>query len=136
MNIFEAEYPFQMQQVIDHARRFIALLSGADAAAQGERARVWLAGRGQEIETVVGAMVADWRSGRLPERAAVVAIASYLNAMHAGAELHLGTGAEEACCQSDAASTIPQTPYGGEDAGTADTLPGCPGALGSRGAGA
>lgn len=129
MTLFEAEYPFQLQQVIDHARRFIALLPSADDAAQSERARVWLTGRAQEIETVLGALVADWGGGRLPERAAVVAIASYLSAMHAGAEQYLGTGAEEACCQGDAASTIPLTPYGAEDAATADTLPGCPGAL-------
>jgi hypothetical protein len=132
MSLFEAEYPYQLQQVIDHARRFLALLSGADVA-QSERARVWLTGRAAEIETVLAGLVADWRAGRLPERAAVVAIASYLRAMHAGAEQHLGASAEEACCQSDAASTIPQTPYGGEDVATADTLPGCPGALaGSR----
>ncbi|MGH7296638.1 MAG: hypothetical protein ACRELB_16990 [Polyangiaceae bacterium] len=137
MNLFEAEYPFQLQQVIDHARRFIALLSSADAAPQSERSRVWLTGRAQEIEMVLGSLVGDWRGGRLPERAAARAIASYLNAMHMGAEQHLGTGSEDACCQGDAASTIPQTAYGGEDPATADTLPGCPGALGgSRGAGA
>ncbi len=134
MSAFDAEYPFQLQQVVDHARRFVALLPSVEGAGVPERARVWLTGRVAEIETVVGALVADWRAGRLPEGAAVRAITSYLGAMHAGAEQHLGTGAEEACCQTDAASTLPQTPYGSEDPATAETLPGCPALGGSQGA--
>lgn len=130
MSLFEAEYPFQLQQVIDHAQRFVALLSSACARVEvsNERARVWLTGRAQEIETVLEAFVADWRSGKLPELAAVAAISSYLGAMHVGAEQHLGTGSEAACCQGEAASTIPLTPYG-EDAAMADTFPGSPAAL-------
>jgi hypothetical protein len=127
MSVFEAEYPLQLQQVIDHARRFIALL--ASAGAMGLRGRVWLTGRTEEIETVLGALVADWRDGSLPEMAAVAAISSYLRAMHAGAEQHVGTGAEATCCQTEAASTMPQTRYGEDAEATADTLPGCPGAL-------
>jgi hypothetical protein len=130
MDIFEAGYPFLLQQVIDHARRFVLLLPSADASTQSEPARVWLTGRATEIETVLAALVTDWRSGQLSERAAARAIASYLSAMHAAGEQHLGTGAEEACCEADAATTIPQTPFGGAREGaTADTLPGCPGAF-------
>ena len=130
MTIFEAQYPFQLQQVIDHGERFIALLTSAKAHDQGlnDVGRAWLTGRIEEIETVLGMFVADWRSCRLSERSAVVAVSSYLVAMHAGAERYLGMGAEAACCKTDVANTIPLTPYA-EDAGTADTLPGSPSAL-------
>ena len=130
MGIFEAQYPFQLQQVIDHAERFVALVSSASAHGQGlnDVGRAWLTGRTEELETVIGMFVADWRSGQLPERATVVAVSSYLGAMHAGAERYLGMGAETACCRTDVANTIPLTPYS-EDPGTADTLPGSPAAL-------
>jgi hypothetical protein len=130
MGIFAAQYPFQLQQVIDHAERFVALLSSARAHGQAlnDVGRVWLTGRIEEIETVVGTLVADWQGGQLPERAVVVAVSSYLGAMHAGAARYLGMGAETACCRTDVANTIPLTPYV-EDAGTADTLPGSPAAL-------
>jgi hypothetical protein len=123
MNPFDAEYPRRLQQVIDHARRFVALLSSADAP-QSERGRVWLTGRVEEIQTIFAELVGDWRGGRLPETAAVAAMSSYLGALHEGAEQHLGTAV---CCVSDRATMIPLTPYGGEDAATADTLPGYPG---------
>jgi hypothetical protein len=126
MSLFDAEYPFRLQQVIDRARRFVALLSSADAP-QSERGRVWLTGRVEEIQTILAEQVGDWRGGRLPETAAVAAMSSYLGALHAGAEQHLGTAV---CCVSDAARTIPLTPYSGEDAATADTLPGYPGRAG------
>jgi hypothetical protein len=130
MGIFEAQYPFQLQQVIDHAERFVALVSSASAHGQGlnDVGRAWLTGRTEELETVIGMFVADWQSGQLPERAAVVAVSSDLGAMHAGAERYLGMGAEAVCCRTDVANTIPLTPYG-EDPGTADTLPGSPAAL-------
>ena len=130
MRIFDAQYPFQLQQVIDHGERFVALLTSANAHGQGlnDVGRAWLTGRIEEVETVLETFVADWRSGQLPERAAVVAVSSYLGAMHAGAERHLGIGAEAACCKTDVANTIPLTPYA-EDAGTADTLPGSPSAF-------
>jgi len=134
MGIFDAQYPFQLQQVIDHAERFVALLSSASAQAPAfnEVGRAWLTGRIEEVETVLDALVTDWRSGQLTERAAIVAISSYLAAMHAGAARYLGMGPEAPCCRSDVANTIPLTPYG-EDAGAADTLPGSPAALAGSG---
>jgi hypothetical protein len=133
MGIFDAQYPFQLQQVIDHAERFVALLSSANAQAQAfnEVGRAWLTGRTEEVETVLEALVADWQRGQLPERAAVVAVSSYLGAMHAGAARYLGMGPEAPCCRIDVANTIPLTPY--EDAGAADTLPGSPAALADSG---
>jgi hypothetical protein len=130
MNVFEEQYPFPLQQVIDHAERFIALLSspndhGRDLNGAG---RAWVTGRIEELETVIGTFVGDWRRGELPDQAAVVAISSYLEAMHAGAERYLGMGAEAACCRADEPNTIPAMPYA-EDLGTADTLPGSPAAL-------
>jgi hypothetical protein len=130
MGIFGPQYPFRLQQVIDHAERFVALL--ANARARGEpaddQARAWLLGRVEEIETVLGALLADWRGGRLSESAAVAAVSSYLGALHAAAQRHVGTGEEAACCQGDVATTIPLTAYC-EDPATADTLPGSPAAL-------
>jgi hypothetical protein len=134
MEIFEAQYPCPLQQVIDHAERFIALLSSTSAHGQALNAvgPAWLTGRIEELETMIGTFVADWRRGRLPEQAAVIAISSYLAAMHAGAERHLGIGPEAACCIPNVANKIPATPYA-EDLGTADTLPGSPAALADLG---
>ena len=127
MDIFEEQYPLPLQQVIDHAERFIALLASPNDRGQASRGagHPWLTGRIEELETVIGMFVADWRRGRLPEPAAVVAISSYLAAMHAGAQRHLGMSAEAACCRADVAHTIQVMPYA-EDLGTADTLSGFP----------
>jgi hypothetical protein len=93
MGIFQAQYPSQLQQVMDHAERFAALLATANSRSHvwDDAAQAWLTSRFDEIEAVVGALVADWQAGQLSERAAVVAISSYLRAMHAGADRRLGT---------------------------------------------
>ncbi|HEY1698009.1 MAG TPA: hypothetical protein VGG39_37875 [Polyangiaceae bacterium] len=130
MAIFGPQYPFRLQQVIDHAERFVALLTSMRVRGEpsGDVARAWLTGRVEEIESVLGTLVADWRGGRLSESSAVAAVSSYLGAMHAAAERQLGTEAEAECCRSDVANTIPLTAYG-DDGATADTLPGSPAAL-------
>jgi hypothetical protein len=130
MALFGPQYPFRLQQVIDHAERFVALLMSATARGQpaSDLARSWLTGRVEEIESVLGRLVADWQAGRLTESAAVASASSYLAAMHAAAERHLGAGAEAECCQADIANTIPLTAYGDDGAG-ADTLPGSPATL-------
>ncbi|MGH7298575.1 MAG: hypothetical protein ACRELB_26785 [Polyangiaceae bacterium] len=134
MAIFGPQYPFRLQQVIDHAERFVALLTSMRVRGEpsGDIARAWLTGRVEETESVLGTLVADWRGGRLSESAAVAAASSYLGAMHAAAERHLGTAAEAECCRSDVANTIPLTAYG-DDAAAADTLPGSPAALADSG---
>jgi hypothetical protein len=115
MGIFgpHAHYPLALQQAVDHAERFAALLATVEVRHRpaDRAARAWLTGRSEELEMVIAAIVADWIAGRLTADGTTSAVLSYLRAVHAGAERYLRLGPMPACCLGDIAATHPYTPY-------------------------
>ncbi|MGH7298579.1 MAG: hypothetical protein ACRELB_26805, partial [Polyangiaceae bacterium] len=67
MGIFGPYYPPLLQLAMSHAERFAAVLSSVEVRQRppGETAQAWLTGRTEEIETVIGCLVEDWKAGRL-----------------------------------------------------------------------
>jgi hypothetical protein len=113
MSIFGPYYPSGLQQVVNHAERFASLLHQHETRTppSDESGRTWVTGRAEELEIVVGFVIADWQNGELTEGAATSAIASYLRAVHARAERHLRIGLVPKCCVAEMAPTEPATPY-------------------------
>jgi hypothetical protein len=113
MSVFGPHYPPELQPTMDNARRFASLLSQCELRQppRDDAGRAELTGRSQEVEMVVGFIVADWRANWFTERGAVSAVASYLRAMHGEAERHLRLGPVPVCCAGDATVTAPLTTY-------------------------
>jgi hypothetical protein len=113
MGIFGPHYPPPLQQAVNHAERFAEYVSNVEARQRpsDERAKAWLIGRAEELETVITCIVGDWQHARLSLEAAAHAISSYVRAMHEGAEAYLGIGTEFDYCSADVSVTAPITPY-------------------------
>lgn len=113
MNVFGLNYPPELRAVIQHAERFAALLSSVEVRNQpsDELARAWLVGRTEEMEAVIGSVVADWKAERISLDAAASAIGSYVRALHSGAHERLGLDPIPDCCLGDVVVTVPATPY-------------------------
>ena len=92
--------PRTLQAVLDHGRRFAARLAQLEPIpAPHGLARAWLAGRAQEIETVLGSLLGDWRAARLTTQAAASAAAAYLRALHEGLHARIGLDPVQPCCR-------------------------------------
>ena len=65
MTVFGPHYPAKLQPIINHAERLAALLHEHEIRnpPSDDAARAWLTGRAEEVEMVVGFIVADWREG-------------------------------------------------------------------------
>jgi hypothetical protein len=108
MSVFGPLYPPALQAAVSHAERFSHLLGEAEAlhAPTDALGRAWLLGRTEEIETVLGCIVEDWKAGRLTPDGAASAVTAYLTALHVGAQRTLGLRRVAPCCEDGDAITL------------------------------
>lgn len=116
MSIFGPHYPHELQRAMNRAERIAEHLSNAEVrnVPTAERARAWLVGRAEELETTVGCIVADWKARRLDDDQATQAVLSYLDTLETGAAEHLEPGLLPSDAESDLAATMPQTDVGSD----------------------
>lgn len=106
VKVFGPHYPPRLQDAVNQAERLSASLSMLETAGS-ERGDVWLIGRTEEIEKIVGLAVHDWREERRSEAQAAQAVRDYVKALLVDMRKIFGLGAVLDCCFSDAVMTVP-----------------------------
>lgn len=95
MGVFDGEYPRDLGEVIEHAKRLMKVLAKIERV----RSDAWFLGRAGELRGVVSLALADWRSGASDVEATGKAIVSYVDIIHRGASKKLRCGFALDCCE-------------------------------------
>jgi hypothetical protein len=104
---FNTTYPRYLQEAVDHAGRLIETLNALEPRSARRSAELWLVGRVEEIECLVGTVLREWRTGLVDVAEAARIINAYLHGLHRGLAMHFGELAPSCCVYSLVVTAAP-----------------------------
>ncbi len=108
MTTFGPFYPRRLQELVNHAERMARLLAVEERRnGCGDFREAWLAGRASELERFVEAMIAEWRARKRGAASVIVVLSAYLEELHDGMLLNLGSRGLDCCLVGLDTTTVP-----------------------------
>jgi hypothetical protein len=95
----DREPPF-LTEALSHAIRISEVLARLPSSTRRRPGQRWLVGRTTEVRCLTGAVMDDWRHGRVTDVEATQSINAYIQLLHRGLALHFGELAPSCCISS------------------------------------
>ena len=104
--LFGRPVPAKLEEPMQQGARLCAVLARLEQREPSERARAWLVGRREEIETVLSLALDDWAANLRTDEEACASVARYLAELHGAAARLFGleAAAPDGCFEDEVAT--------------------------------